>query len=62
MSALFGLTALCLVASAVKLIVRIRKFEHDQRVFNAQGRPMKGARLADTDILTSKGVIRDVRK
>ena len=61
LSTVCGLTALCLLASAVRLIMRIRKFERDQRAFAEQGRPIKAARLADTDILTNRGVIRDAR-
>lgn len=60
-SIVFAMAALINVVEALRLFAKIRKFESDQQEFEALGNPVKEAGLAETDFLTTKGVIRDVK-
>lgn len=56
-SIVFAMAALGNVVEALRLIVRIRKYERDQAVFEDLGNPIKKAGLVQDDFLTKDGVI-----
>ena len=52
--------ALALAVQGLTLIRQIRRYEHEQREYLAQGRPVKSATLPAEEYLTQEGVIRHV--
>ncbi|MEO0383204.1 MAG: hypothetical protein AAF234_06570 [Pseudomonadota bacterium] len=62
LSVLLGAGALSVAGGALHLILKIRKYERDQEEFARLGKPIKQARVPDTDLLKRKGVIRDAKR